>query len=260
MTEIKRTSSPVESEGLYPPESQKLNIVEHLEELRRRILVCLGWLIVLGVLFFSRSRLLLEAIKSPLGRFADELIFISPTEVFVASVKVSILAAVIVAFPIMLYEAWAFLAPAFPRQSRRFFIAWLLLAVCCFAGGLAFSWLVAIPAALNFLLHFGAGVARASITVGKYVSFVGALIIMGGCVFEIPVVAGILTELGILNPGTMKKSRKYALLVILVLAAVLTPTQDIVNMLIFALPMIALYEVGIIMSWMITRKNMRARD
>ncbi len=260
MTEKKRTSSPVEDTGLYPPESQNLNIVEHLEELRRRILACLGWLVLLSVLFFSRSRLLLEVFKSPLGRFADNLIFISPTEVFVASVKVSVLAALIVCFPIILYEVWAFLSPAFPRRSRMFFVGWLLLAVGCFSGGLVFSWTVAIPAALGFLLNFGAGVARASITVGRYVSFVAALVLMGGCVFEIPVVAGILTEWGVLNPRAMMKSRKYALLVILVLAAVLTPTQDIVNMLIFAVPMAVLYEGGILVSWLLYRKNLRGKD
>ena len=161
----------------------------------------------------------------------------------------------IVSFPVVLYHIWGFLAPAFPKKVRKRVVFWTALALVLFFGGIAFSYFLAIPAALNFLIGFSTGVATAKITLGKYISFFAALILIGGIVFEIPVVIGLLTDAGILKPAILRKKRHYAILVIMIFAAVITPTQDILNMLLFALPMIVLYEVGIIISALIVRRR-----
>ena len=239
----------------YPEETKKLDIISHLDELRRRILWCLLALVLITIVAFWQGSYTLSLVKKPISGLVDELIFIGPTEAFVASIKIALLIGFIVSFPIILYHSWIFLAPAFPKKVRKRVVLWASLALVLFFGGVAFSYFLAIPAALNFLIGFSEGVASAKITLGKYVSFFAALILIGGVVFEIPVVIGLLTDAKILKPDILRKKRHYAILIIMIFAAIITPTQDILNMLLFALPMIVLYEVGIIISFIIVRRR-----
>jgi sec-independent protein translocase protein TatC len=155
----------------------------------------------------------------------------------------------------MLYHTWAFLSPALPVDVRRRVTLWLSLALVLFFGGITFSYFLAIPAALKFLIGFSSRVAVAKITLGKYISFFGALILIGGIVFEIPIVIGLLTDAGLLKTRTLRRKRHYAILAIMIFAAVITPTQDILNMLLFALPMMLLYEAGIFIALLIERRK-----
>ncbi len=239
----------------YPEETKKLDIISHLDELRRRILYCLLALVIATAAAFWQGSLTFAFVKRPISALVDELIFIGPTEAFVASIKIALLAGFILSFPVVLYHVWSFLAPAFPGKVRKRVVFWMSLALLLFFGGVAFSYFLAIPAALNFLIGFSKGIASPKIALGKYVSFFTALILVGGIVFEIPVALGLLTDAGILEPGTLKKKRHYAIIVIMIFAAVITPTQDILNMLLFALPMIVLYEAGIIISTIIVRRR-----
>jgi sec-independent protein translocase protein TatC len=243
----------------YPPESQHLDFIGHLEELRRRILISLLVLAVTSLLLFFRGQTLMQFVIRPLANLTYELIFISPTEVFVSFIKVSLLAGFIVSFPIILYQCWAFLAPAVARPVQSRVALWLSFALLCFLGGVVFSYTVAVPAALRFLLSFGEGIATAQITLARYVSFFVALILVGGAIFEIPIIMGLLADIGFLKTEGIKGKRGYSLLVILIVAAVITPTQDIVNMLIFALPMYLLFELGIVLVRII-EKNKLNRD
>lgn len=230
---------------LYPPESQRMDVVGHLEELRRRILVVLAVFVVLSIVLFSQGRLLLAMAQRPAVGLIKEFIFLTPTEVFVSYLKVVMLAAFLVSFPLLAFEGWAFLSPAFSAEARRHVWIWLAFAILCFFGGIAFSYLIVLPAALKFLLLFGEGLATPTISLAKYVSFFGALVLVGGCTFEIPVVMGLLAQVGIINAPMLRATRKYAVIVILVIAAIVTPTQDVVNLLLFAGPMMLLYEIGI---------------
>jgi len=124
-----------------------------------------------------------------------------------------------------------------------------------FMTGITFSYCVAIPAALKFLINFGRDVAIPQITLGKYISFFGALILVGGIVFEIPVVMGLLTDAGLIKTRVLREKRHFAVLIIMIFAAVITPTQDVLNMLMFAIPMVLLYEVGLLISKAIERRK-----
>lgn len=239
----------------YPEESQKLDVIGHLEELRRRIWVSLGAVVLASAVLFFQGHRLMEIVKRPLGETGSELIFISPTEAFLAYVKVVILSGFIVSFPVILHEVWAFFSLAASPSMRRRIVRWLFLALGLFAAGISFSYFVAIPVALGFLLSFGSQIASPEITLGKYISFFGALILMGGVVFEIPVVLALLTDIGLLKSRALKTKRHYAIVVILIAAAVITPTQDVFNMLLFALPMALLYELGILISAAIERRK-----
>jgi sec-independent protein translocase protein TatC len=243
---------------LYPEETKKLDVISHLEELRRRMLFCLAFFLIAGVLSFLKCDLLLTAIRKPLDGLVAELIFISPTEAFIAYIKVALLSGFIISFPVILYHTWAFLSPAVPRGTRRHIIVWLFLALVFFFSGITFSYFVAVPLALNFLIDFGREIAAPKITLGNYISFFGALILIGGIIFEIPITMGLLADAGLLQARVLRKKRHYAVLAILVFAAIITPTQDIMNMLLFAIPMMVLYEVGLVIVGITERRKRKS--
>jgi sec-independent protein translocase protein TatC len=241
---------------LYPPESQRMDLVGHLDELRRRILTCLIFLVAVTAILFSQGYRLLALLEIPAQGSIKEFIFTSPTEAFAIYFKVVLLAAFVVCFPVILYQTWRFLSPALPRTSRRAVSLWLFFALVSFLGGIAFSYGVLLPSAFKFLVGFGEGIARPMISLSHYFSFAVAIILVGGVVFEIPFVMGILTEVGILNSRGLRSGRRYAILIIVILAAVITPTTDAFNMVLFAGPMILLYEVGVVLCRIIeNRKN-----
>ncbi|MFC1548642.1 twin-arginine translocase subunit TatC [Candidatus Omnitrophota bacterium] len=240
---------------IYPEEHKKLDVISHLEELRRRILICLMFLLAASVVAFWKGDSLMGLVGRPVAGLVDDLIFISPTEAFVAYIKVALLSGFIVCFPVILYNLWAFIAPALKKDMRGRIFVWLSFALVLFFAGVAFSYFLAIPAALKFLIGFSKGVAVARITLGKYISFFGALMLIGGITFEIPIIIALLTDAGILNTEMLRKKRHFAVIVILILAAVITPTQDILNMLIFAVPMMVLYEIGVIIASFIERRK-----
>jgi len=196
-------------------------------------------------------------VRRPARHLIEELIFISPTEAFTAYIKVVLLAGFVLCFPVILYQVGAFLSPAVRKGARGRIVVWLSLALVCFFAGIAFSYFVAIPAALTFLINFGSNIAVPKITLGKYISFFGALILVGGIIFEIPIIMGLLADAGILNTRLLRKKRVYAILAIMVFAAVITPTQDILNMLLFAVPMIILYEAGLVIAWFIENRRLK---
>ncbi|MCK4851784.1 MAG: twin-arginine translocase subunit TatC [Candidatus Omnitrophica bacterium] len=231
-----------------PEEPKKLDIVSHLEEFRKRILISLGVLAGASIFTFSRGDSILSIVTKPVLTLVPELIYIGPAEAFTAYLTTALLSGFILGSPFFLYQAWAFIAPAISRGSRRRAAAWFLSAMLLFIAGIAFSYYLAIPGALKFLLNFGAGVATPRITLGRYISFFAALILAGGVVFEIPVAMGLLTDTGLINTRTLRRKRPHAMLGILIFAAVITPTQDIVNMLMFALPMALLYEAGLLLA------------
>ncbi|MBF0387533.1 MAG: twin-arginine translocase subunit TatC [Candidatus Omnitrophica bacterium] len=244
---------------LYPPESQRLDFIGHLDELRRRIMIVLGCFLIMVVFLFSQGYALMALLEAPARGFIKDFIFIDPTEAFAAYFKVVLLAALTAVFPVVLYELWAFLAPALARSTRKVILGWLCLALVCFYGGGAFAYAVLLPAAINFLLGFGVGIARPEITISAYISFASIVLLAGGCVFQIPVVLAILTEAGLLDSHKLAVSRKYAILVLVVVAAIISPTQDFFNLALFSAPMIALYEIGIFLSWLVGRRKNKNR-
>jgi len=241
--------------GFYPPESQRMDLIGHLAELRRRILVCVTCLLVVTIFLFSQGYALLALLETPAHGSFKDFIFTAPTEAFGTYCKVVLLAAFVVCFPVVLYQIWAFLAPALPRSAQRAVVVWLLFALVSFLAGIAFAFGVLLPYAFNFLVGFGAGIARPLISLSEYISFAVAMILVGGLVFEIPFLIGLLTEIGILSSRVLRSGRRYAILIIFIAAAVITPTQDAFNMLLFAVPMVLLYEVGVLLSRIIEKRK-----
>jgi len=241
---------------LYPPETKKLNFLCHLEELRKRILFCLGAVLITTIIAFNNGTLILSLVKKPIKDLIPQLIYLGPAEAFTSFLKVCLICGILLASPFILFQFWKFISPAVETNRRNRALLWFLSAFLLLICGVLFSYFIAIPSALNFLLNFGSNIASPQITLEKYLSFFTAFIVIGGLTFEIPIVIGFLADIGLIGTSTLKNKRPMAFLGILVLAAILTPTQDIFNMLVFALPMAFLYEIGVIIaSYIENRRN-----
>ncbi|MFQ5950177.1 MAG: twin-arginine translocase subunit TatC, partial [Nitrospiria bacterium] len=176
-----------------------------------------------------------------------ELIFLSPAEAFWADLKVSLFVGFICAFPVILYEFWRFIAPGLLPQERGYFLPFLVFGTSFFFLGLIFSYFIALPFALRFLIAYGrqSGLTP-RISVSMYIDFNLRLLLASGFIFELPLGMILLAKLGWLTPEFLVKNRKYAVIGAFLVAALITPTPDIFNQLMMAIPLLFLYEVGII--------------
>jgi len=229
---------------------ERFTVIEHLEELRKRAissLIMLGVATAASVPFASP---LLRFLKLPASGYIDKLAFFAPEEAFSIYIRISFIAGLIVSFPFIIYQLWMFTAPAIEEKFKRYVVFFTGMISLAFLAGCAFAYLIMLPAALKFLLSLGQGDLVAVISASKYISFVTTLILISGLVFQMPVLSMIATKIGIMDHIFLRKKFMYAVIAIMILAAVITPTGDAVNMLILALPMILLYEVSIWVSWL----------
>lgn len=232
---------------------RQLTISQHLLELRKRILIS-GAAVLIGTV---AALVFYEDIVELLLRPADELssdegparlIYTELTEMIAVTVRVSILGGLILAFPVVLYQAIMFVAPGLTKRERRFLLAFMPGVILSFLGGVAFGYFVLIPPAVNFLLSWGSDLATPMIRIGNYVSIMVTLLFWLGLVFETPVVMFLLAKLGVVSWRTYAKWRRYWILVAFILGALITPTFDPVNQALVAAPLIVLYELGIWLS------------
>lgn len=225
----------------------RLTLVEHLDELRSRIVVCL---VVFGValaLCFWQNHLLLEIASGPLPSDHDELITFGVTEPFTTTVTVSTYGAIVLSLPILLYQLYAYVLPAFSDRERRVVLPVLLAAPFLFLTGLAFAYFVVMPAAVNFLLGFNDAQFNIQVRARDYYSFFSMTMLAGGIVFQMPLAILAVTRLGIVSVAQLTANRRYAYLGIAVVAAAL-PGVDPVSMLIEMVPLLALYELSILLA------------
>jgi sec-independent protein translocase protein TatC len=225
----------------------RLTLVEHLDELRGRIVVCL---IVFGValaLCFWQNHLLLEIASGPLPSDHEKLLTFGVTEPFTTTVTVSTYGAIILSLPILLYQLYAYVLPAFSDRERRVVLPVLLAAPLLFLVGIAFAYFVVMPAAVNFLLNFNDAQFNVQVRARDYYSFFSMTMLAGGIVFQMPLAILAVTRLGIVSVAQLTANRRYAYLAIAVLAAAL-PGVDPVTMLIEMVPLLALYELSILLA------------
>ncbi len=245
-------------------EIPSMSFLEHLEELRRRILYALLSVAAGFVAAWSFADRIFALMQVPIvealrRRQLDEsLVYLSPTEPFNIYLKVGLLAGLFVSSPLVLYQVWMFISPGLYRHEKRYILPFLTFAVGLFLSGGYFGYRVVYPAALDFLIGYGKGF-RPMITIGEYTDLFLTVIVGLGVVFELPVVIFFLALMGVVDASFLWNNMRYAVLGIFVIAAVLTPTTDIVNMLIFAAPMLLLYVLSIGLAWLVHPKRRRAR-
>ena len=217
----------------------------HLEELRRRLGICLLALLLCAGISFSQAELLINWLKAPAGDLLPQFVFFAPTEAFSAYLKVAGLAGFMIAMPVILWQTWAFVRTGLTLQERTWGAAFVGWGTVLFAAGVGFAYGVLLPASLRILLGIGKGQLVPVISIDAYLSFVITLLGWCGTVFELPVVIFILAKVGIVTPEWLRQQRPYAILMLVIAAAVLTPTTDMINQLLMTLPMVVLYEISI---------------
>src|ERR671935_1089607 len=223
----------------------RLSLVDHLDELRTRIILALCAFGVALALCFWQNHLILRIVNDPLN--GRKPITLGVAEPFTTTFTLSAYAAILISLPVLLYQLYAFIIPAFTPGERRVAMPLLLMVPFLFIAGVVFGYYVVLPAALKFLLHFNTDQFQVQIRARDYYSFVSTTLIACGLLFQIPVGILALTRLGVVSPRQLRKNRRYAILVIAVLAMLL-PGVDPVSMIIEMVPMIVLYELSILLA------------
>jgi len=227
-----------------------VTLLQHLEELRRRIGISLAVVAVFSCVSFGFVGSLIEWLKRPAGSLLPRLAFFSPTEALVASIKVSVVAGTILSLPLLLYEVWAFVRPALKEPERWYGVLLIWWGTALFVLGAAMAYGLLLPVCLRFLLGFGGPSLEPVISINRYLGFVLSIILVCGILFQLPLVTFVMTRLGVVTPQRLRRSRRVALLIMVIVAAVATPTTDALNMLLMAVPMALLYELSIgIAAW-----------
>jgi sec-independent protein translocase protein TatC len=225
---------------------EHLTLVEHLDELRSRIIVSGAVLAVAVGLCFWQNSLLLEIANAPLPGDRVPITF-GVTEPFLTTVTLSIYGGLLLAMPVILYQAYAYVLPAFSPHERRVVLPFMLMVPFLFIGGVVFAYFVVLPAATSFLLNFNADDFNIEVRAREYYSFFALSLVAVGILFQIPVGVLAVTRLGITTPETLARNRRYAVLIIAVLAMLL-PGTDPVTMLISMLPLLLLFELSLILA------------
>jgi sec-independent protein translocase protein TatC len=221
-------------------------IMAHLEELRRRLIWVALALIVTTAISFVFAERIIEILKRPMGDAL--LVFLKPTDSIANFMKVSLIAGVTLAMPVIVYHFFRFLSPGLTKQERRYLLLIVPGATFSFLVGVAFAYFLMLPAAVTFLYSFMQEVAQPFWSLDTYLSMVTRLIFWVGMAFETPLIVFFLAKLEIISTEALTRSRKYAVVVIALIAAVITPTPDPVNMGLVMLPLVLLYEIGIFLS------------
>lgn len=225
----------------------RLTLVEHLDELRTRIIVS-GVVLVLAVAFcFWQNHAILEIANEPLPSSQDEPLTFSPTEPFFTTVKLAFYGGILLSLPILLYQVYAFVLPAFSRQEKRVILPMLMMVPVLFIAGTVFAYFVVVPPALNFLLGFNTDQFNIQIRAAEYYGFFITTLIGVGLLFQIPVGVLAVTRLGIVTPQQLAKNRRYAILIIAVVAMLL-PGTDPITMLISMAPLYLLFEFSLLLA------------
>lgn len=259
------TSAPTGASEPAHDDMPAMSFLEHLEELRRRIIYAL--LSVLGGflacwyfaerIFAVMQRPIMAALHS--HGLDQKLVYLNPTEPFNMYLKVGLVAGLFVASPLVLYQVWLFISPGLYRHERRYVLPFMFFTVGLFLAGGYFGYRVVYPAALDFLIGYGQQF-QPMITIREYTDLFLTIIVGLGVIFEMPILVFFLALMGIVSAGWMWKNLRYSILGIFIIAAIITPTTDITNMMVFAAPMIALYVVSIVIAWMVNPRGRKRRS
>ncbi len=251
---------------------EKMSFVSHLEELRRRIIICLSAIGVGFLVTFNFSETILRFLKRPLTTdliFARtypflrsaprpgppiDLIFLAPAEAFWMHMKIALFTGLLLTLPIVLHQVWRFIAPGLLSHEKRYALPFVVLSTFFFFSGLLFCFYFVLPFSLNFLLTYKTENLKPMISIGNYVDFTAKFLLGFGVVFELPLAIGIAAKMGLVTPRYLSRNRKYAILIAFMIAAILTPTPDVLNQTLMAVPMYLLYEVGILAARLLVRK------
>ena len=253
------------SSGQGDPEPlPAMGFLDHLEELRRRIVysiaaVALGFFACwwkVEKIYDIMQRPIMDALRN--NGMAEKLVYLNPTEPFNLYLKIAALAGLFLTSPFVLYQVWMFISPGLYRNEKRYVVPFMVSTIALFWAGGYLGFKIVYPAALNFLISFGKQF-QPMITIKEYTELFLSIILGMGLIFEMPILVFFLALMGIVTAGWMWKNFRYSILIIFIVAAIVTPTTDILNMCIFAAPMIALYALSIGIAYFVHPTQRSAR-
>ena len=220
-------------------------LIGHLDELRKRLIYSIIWLVVFAIFSYNYSGLV---VKDMVNKAPDmNFVFIAPAELFMAYLKITLICAVVLALPFILYNVWMFLSPGLEKGEKKVILIALFSGGILFLLGALFGDSITLPLSLKFFNDFSISEVQAMISFNNYLSFASTLVLAFGIIFELPILMVLLVQFGVVKTSFLKKNRKIMVLVIFVLAAILTP-PDVVSQTLLAIPMLLLFEVGIFFS------------
>lgn len=228
---------------VFKPSEKEMSFLDHLEELRRRILKSLAAVVIFAIGAYFISDWLVNIVSAPLHDIG--VYFKAPAEAFMVRLKISIFSGAVVAAPVIFYQAWMFVGPGLYKTEITVVIPIVLSATVFFLVGGAFCFFYVVPLAIRFLLGFATENMKPMIMIGDYISFVGMLVLAFGIVFELPVASFILGRMGVIDHKFLSRGRRYAVVGILILGSLLTP-PDVISQILLAGPLYLLYEISIL--------------
>ena len=233
---------------------EEATLVEHLGELRTRIVISLLAIVpAFAVAFAFHEQLIRRLVDLLPDDKEDQLVTLGVTEPFLTSVKVSFYAALAIVLPILLYQAWAFLAPAIEERTQRVISIFVVIATLLFAAGVLFAYFVILPAALDFLVNYDEELYNEQIRASYFLSFVSVMLLAIGLAFQMPIFILALVRLGVLTSGQLRRNRRIAI-VLMFVVAILLPTVDPVSLALEVAPLLVLFELSIWLSVLMERR------
>jgi sec-independent protein translocase protein TatC len=234
----------------------QMTLWEHLEELRRRLIICVISLVAGFIVCWIYRNEIFDIVQAPFLQFVskgDKLSFISLTEPFFVYMKVSALAAILLTSPILMSQLWLFIAPGLYKKEKVYAIPFIVFSTLFFLAGCIFCYYYVFPFACRYFLEVGSQFKQ-EVRVNDYFSLFSKLMLAIGVIFEIPILAFVLARFGIINHHFLLNKFKYAILIAFVVSAIITPTPDVVTQTFLAVPMIVLYLFSIIIAWIFGKK------
>ncbi len=227
-----------------------LTLVEHLEELRSRIIKTLIFIIIASCGLYAFVDRIMPGLVRPVGR----LVFIAPQEAFISRIKIAFFGGLFLSAPFILFQAWRFVSSGLKPEECKYALIFGPLSAAFFYLGASFGYFVVVPIGLKFLLGFASDLMEPMIAVSKYISFVGVLSLSSGVIFELPLVSLFLTKIGLVTPRFLSAGRRHAVVLVFIIAAILTP-PDIITQCLMAVPLMIIYEISIVFSKMAYRRQ-----
>jgi sec-independent protein translocase protein TatC len=234
----------------------EMSFLDHLEELRWRLIYALIGVVIGTVVAWIFIEPLVEfVLLRPATESGAELQNLRPFGQLFLFVQIAIIVGIVISLPNLFYQLWMFISPALRKHERKYILLIVIYSTICFIAGIVFAYYVMLPLALKFAVQFGTEAIKNEFAIDEYMSIIISVMLAAGFVFELPMISFFLTKLGILTPAFMKRYRKHSIVIILVLAAFLTPGGDPVSQIILGVPLVLLYELSIFISKISMKKK-----
>lgn len=245
-------------------DSGKMSLLEHLAELRKRLVYSAAAIAVGFVVGFSVAKPVIRFVSRPMtdalnaAHYSPNLIYTAPAGPINIVISLAFYLGIVIALPVVLYQVWLFIAPGLYKHERKAVVSFIVSSVFLFLSGIAFAYFILLPYVLKFLLTFQSTLPlQPLISINEYFSLILIVLLGVGAIFQLPVLVFVLSLFGIVTPQWLWKNMRYAILIITIVAAAVTPSPDATTMLVFMAPMIGLYFVSIGVSYMVFRKKRR---